>query len=471
MTIKTAKALAKKLYQGKERLSGEDFYSYALDIVKRLKQYGIKDEPTLITALLHGVTDPKTKKIPQEIADQLGEEIPMLLEKYERLRETKVTTESLKDFNEKYLNQTLINLVEDVRLLIIRVVVKLKDLEENQGLDKEKREEAAIRALYLYAPLAKILGVTNISKDLEDNAFKMLYPQEYFELEEIVRKRSWGTKKIFVEVEKVLTELLEEQGLSNFEIQYRTKALYSLFKKVLRYRKQGLDMGDRLEKIYDLFALRIIVPTVEECYLVETFLKQLWDYLPEERDDYIKNPRPTGYRAIHNVFVVEKNMTLEVQIRTHEMHNQAEYGISSHLLYKIGDKGEKSHAVSEYKKYLKTHPEWFRDINFWEIQKSEGFVSNTPFKDKVYVFTPKGDIIQLPRGATVVDFAFAVHTEIGVQCAGAFVNEKIVKLNHVVKTGDIVKIKTNKRRRKPSKDWLEFVKTNRAKIQINKAWD
>jgi len=479
VTYQETEKVAREVYQEKFRLSGESYYEHSQKIVKKLKSYGIKDELTLTTALLHHALDEKSEQVANLIKKELGKEVSEMVLKYDSLTETRIKTEALKDFNEKYLIQTFVNLVDDIRLLIIRAVDKLVDLESAWIFEKDKREEMANRATYLYAPLAKMLGVSGISKDLEDSAFKVLYPKEYFELDRVVKKRSWGTKKIFRDTQRVLTELLLEQGLSNFDIQYRTKSLYSLFKKLKRIGigYESGNLAESLENIYDLFALRIVVGTVEECYLVETLLKQLWESLTSERDDYIKNPRSTGYRAIHNVFEIEKDFVAEVQIKTHEMHTQSEYGISSHLLYKIGDKGEKSLAVEEFKKYLKKHPEWFKDLNFWEIQKNQGFTANTsftpntPFKDKEYVFTPKGDIIELPKGATVVDFAYAVHTEIGNKCVGAFVNNKIVKLDYVVKTGDIVKIKTEGRRELPSKDWLGFVKTRRARHRIMNAWE
>ena len=347
---------------------------------------------------------------------------------------------------------------------------KLQALNNSWVLSRDKQREAAQRALYLYAPLAKILGIYKISRDIEDSAFKILYPENYFELEQIVKKGSWGIKKMFREVEKFLKEILAERGLENFEIQYRTKSLYSLFKKINRYAKEGKGAEENIEKIYDLFALRIIVETVEECYLVENLLMQLWNHFPEERNDYIEYPRSSGYQSIHNAFEISKGFIAEAQIRTHEMHKQAEFGVSSHLLYKIGDKGVRSGAVKKFKQYLSKNPDWFKELNYWEIEKGKKYTPNTPFKNKIYVFTPKGDIIELPKGAVVVDFAFAVHTEIGNRCVGAFVNNHIAKLDRELKTGDTIKIKTDKKKKGPSKDWINFAKTRRAKIHINRSF-
>ncbi|MBD3365781.1 TGS domain-containing protein [candidate division WWE3 bacterium] len=469
MSLPQAKKLAEKIYKNKTRLSGETYYEHALEIANRLKKYGIQEEITLITAILHHALDEKKTTAQSEIAE-ISKEAADLLEKYKRLTKTDIKTESLTTYNERYIMQTFVNLVEDIRVLIIRAVDKLHALENSWALEKEKREEAAQRALYLYAPLAKILGVSKISKDLEDTAFKILYPDKYFKIKKSVQKRSWGTKKIFREVEKFLKEILAEQGIENFKIQYRVKSAYSLHRKVERYKKEGKALGEDLSKIYDLFALRLVLNTVEECYLTENLLAQLWEEIPNERDDYIKNPRSTGYQSIHNAFQIDNDFIAEVQIRTHEMHQQAEFGISSHLLYKIGDKGAKSKAVDKFKKYLQKHPEWFKDLNFWEIAPDKKYIPKTPFSDNIYTFTPKGDIIELPKGASVVDFAYKVHTEVGNNCAGAFVNGKIVKLDHVLRTGDTVKIKVDKRKRRPSKDWLEFVETRAAKIHINRAW-
>ncbi len=471
MSLKKAKKLAKEAYAGKTRLSGETYYEHALEIVQRLRKYGIKEENTLITAIMHHALDnPKEKEKIIDSVKALDKSSADLLKKYKKLTEVDIRIDSLQEENERYLMQTFVSLVEDVRALIIRTVDKLHSLENSWALDKEGRNDAAMKALHLYAPLAKVLGVSQIAKDLEDTAFKILRPEKYFTLNQIIKKRTWGTKKIFQEVEKFLKEILEEQGLSNFQVQYRTKSLYSLHKKIQRYKKEKKDIGSKLEKIYDLFAFRIIVGTVEECYLVENLLKQLWEDLPEERNDYIENPRPTGYQSIQNAFEIDEDFVAEIQIRTHEMHKQAEFGISSHLLYKLGDKGAKSKAVQEFKKYLKTHPEWFKDLNFWEISEKKEYIPSTPFKNRIYTFTPKGDIIELPKGATIIDFAYTVHTEIGNRCAGAFVNNKIVKLNHELRTGDTVKIKVGGKKRKPSRDWLSYVRTRRAKIQINKVW-
>jgi len=469
MNLKEAKELAKNLYGDAKRLSGETYYEHTLEVVAKLSGYGIKDEMTLMIAALHhclNFSDGISKK---KLLKQIPEDLMELIKKYNEMAKKTIQVESFEKYNEKYAVQAFVSLGEDIRLLLVRIVDKLQALENSWALDRDKQKEVALRALYLYTPLAKILGIYKISKDIENAAFKILHPESYFRLEQIVRKKSWGTKKIFREIEKFLKEILSERGLENFEIQYRTKGLYSLFKKIGRCMRENIDLGKNLEKIYDLFALRIIVETVEECYLVENLLTQLWSSIPDERNDYIETPRPSGYQSIQNAFKINEGFIAEIQIRTHEMHKQAEFGNSSHLLYKMGDKGTKSEAVKKFKQYLGKNPDWFKELNYWEVEKEQKYIPSTPFRNKIYVFTPKGDIIELPKGATAVDFAFAVHTEIGNRCAGAFVNNRIVKLDRELKTGDIVRIKTDKKKKSPSKDWLEFVKTRTAKIQINRA--
>jgi len=469
MNLKEAKELAKGLYGDAKRLSGETYYEHTLEIANKLTGYGIKDETTLMVAMLHHCLDLSDGKRKKELLKQIPEDLMTLIKRYSEMTKKTVQVESFEKYNEKYAVQAFVSLVGDMRLLLVRIVDKLQALENSWALDKEKQREVALRALHLYVPLAKILGIYKISRDMENAAFKILYPEDYFALSRIVKKRSWGTKKIFGETKKFLREILSERGLENFEIQYRVKGLYSLFKKIDRYRESGKDTGENFEKVYDLFALRIIVETVEECYLVENLLTQLWESIPEERNDYIGNPRPSGYQSIQNAFKIDRGFIAEIQIRTHEMHKQAEFGVSSHLLYKIGDKGEKSSAVKKFKQYLSKNPSWFKDLNYWEIEKEQKYIPVTPFKNKIYVFTPKGDIIELPIGASAVDFAYAVHTEIGHRCVGTFVNGKIAKLDQKLKTGDTVKIKIDKKKKKPSKDWLNFAKTRQAKIQINKA--
>ncbi len=469
MNLKEAKNLSKDLCGDAKRLSGETYYEHALEIVTKLSSYGIKDETTLIVAILHHCLDFSDEISKKKLLKRIPEDLMELIKKYNEIAKKTIQVESFEKYNEKYAVQAFISLGGDIRLLIVRIVDKLQALENSWVLDREKQKEAALRAFYLYTPLAKILGVYKVSRDIENAAFKILYPESYFGLEQVVKKKSWGTKKIFREVEKFLREVLSERGLSNFEIQYRTKGLYSLFKKINRYTEEGMDIGENLERIYDLFALRIIVETVEECYLVENLLTQLWNNLPEERNDYIEYPRQSGYQSIQNAFKIDGGFTVEIQIRTHEMHKQAEFGSSSHLLYKIGDKGIKSGAAKKFKQYLSKNPSWFKELNYWEVEKEQKYIPNTPFKNKIYVFTPKGDIIELPKGASTVDFAYAVHTEIGNKCVGAFVNGQIVKLDQKLKTGDTIKIKVGKKKRGPNKDWVNFVKTRQAKIQINKA--
>ncbi len=472
---------AKHTLKNKQRLNGETVWEYAQRIERRLKSYGIKETQTVALVYAHHLTQAQIKEIRRDCTSEEQkdiEEIQRLVAKYKKFKETKIKTDKLTNFNEKFLIQTCINLVEDVRVLAVRVVEKLDEIQNSWMFPKKKREDMAIRAIYLYTPLAKILGLSLIAKDLEDAGFKILYPQEFYTLKRAIKRREREAKRLFKDVHKALKMLLKEQGLDKFEIQHRIKSIYSTYKKLLRYREtksNGLDssmrasLNEGLDKIYDLVAFRIIVNSTAECYLVENLLTQLWETIPGERDDYIKRPRVSGYQAIHNAYKIAQNVVVEIQIKTYEMHQKAEFGISSHLLYKLGDKGQSSEAVAEFRKYLKTHPEWFRDLNYWEVQRTKGYIPKTPFSNRVYALTPKGDIVELPEGATVLDFAYALHTEIGNGCVGAFVNNKIVKLDHKVQTGDVVRIKTNPRKKKPSKDWLKLVKTRKAKIRIRKA--
>lgn len=463
MNLEEIREQVKKTLEEKQRLSGENCFEYAQKVENYLRTHGIKDETTLKLVYIHHLKkDHKIRKSCQELET--------LLENYQKFADIKIKTKSLTEFNEKYLIQTCINLVGDVRPLAVRLSEKIINLENSWMFSKEKREDMALRAIYLYSPLAKILGIDSFARELEDTAFKILFPMEFYNLEKAIKKKGRGTGKIFQEIKKFLKQELAEQNILDTKIEFRTKGIYSTYKKLIRYGLKVENLEDSLNKIHDLFALRIIVRTENECYLVESLLQQLWEAVPSARDDYIKDPRPTGYRAVHNAFWVSKDIIMEVQIRTYEMHQKAEFGISSHLLYKLGDKGQKSQAVKEFKKYLATHPEWFKELNFWELQRKSGYIPNTPFSNKEYVLTPKGDIVELPKGSTVIDFAFSVHTEIGEKCVGAFVNNKIVRLNYVVKTGDVISIKTSKRKKTPSRDWLEFVKTRKARNKILKAF-
>ncbi|MFA6982202.1 MAG: TGS domain-containing protein [Patescibacteria group bacterium] len=467
-SIERALRLSQQLHQNHKRLSGGSFFEHTKRTYEELVAHGIKDENTLTASLLHHALDfpGETEK---EIEKAFGEDVLGIIKRYKKLSESHIGKGVTGTFNEKYIIQAYINLSEDLRTLVIRIADKLENLKHSWDLPKEQRIYIAERALYLYAPLAKITFLSGFSKDLENEAFKILNPREYFQLEKNIKSRSAQIYRTLEEIDTFLKSVLDEKGMSGFEITHRIKHLYSIYRKAKYYESIGINPGKKFENIHDLAGMRIIVNSIDECYMVETILKDLWDDIPEERDDYIEKPRSSGYQSIHGTYKIGRNLYAEVQIRTHEMNEKNEYGATSHLLYKIGDKGGESKATEEFKKYLKKNPFWFKELNFWEAEKTlSEYKPATPFSENIYTFTPKGDIIELPVGATPVDFAYSVHSKIGHSCVGSIVNGKISALDKALENGDLVEIKTIKSKNKPSTDWLNFVKTKKARDGIRK---
>jgi GTP diphosphokinase / guanosine-3',5'-bis(diphosphate) 3'-diphosphatase len=466
--IEKAKKTAAQIHKGHKRATGEDFHEHTIRVYEKLKNVGIRDEVTLVASILHQALD-VSAEIEKEIEDKFGLEVVKLIKNYTKLRGANIERNTPRNFNERYIMQTYINMADDVRTLVIRLADKIDNLETSFVLPKEKRLSNAEKALYFYSPLARIIGMGKLAVQLEDSAFKILHPGEYAHLRKKLSKRTEHINKAVEDVEKMTRSLLKEKSI-NPKIYHRMKHLYGIYRKASYYKSKGKKVGKNYENIFDIAGMRVIVDTVENCYLVENLLSELLDYIPEARDDYIRHPRETGYKSLHNTFKIANDLYIEIQIRTQEMHELCEFGPASHLLYKIGDKDSKSSAVEKFKDYLKENPYWFKDLNFWEIEKAlVEYNPQTPFSKYVYAFTPKGDIIELPKGATIIDFAYAVHSKLGDSCIGGFVNSQMVKLNHEIKDGDIVEIKTQKSKTKPSSDWLKLVKTSRAKTHIRKA--
>jgi GTP pyrophosphokinase len=291
--------------------------------------------------------------------------------------------------------------------------------------------------------------------ELEKNGFMILFPSEYFRIKKFIKNKSVLTKNMLENVRELIYEYLQKNGLDP-KISYRIKSEYSIFDKSLRYKKQG-KLKEGLENLYDIAAMRILVNTVEECYLVEDLLKKIWISEPSERDDYIANPKPGGYRSLHNVFHIDQDFVVEIQIRTFKMHEENEYGKASHLFYKYG---------SHFRKYLKKNPDWLKNSGISHIINEDKLGH---FSDFVYVFTPKGDIIELPRGATALDFAYAIHEDIGNRCMGAMINKKIEKLSYELNDGDKIEIRISNSKNNANEDWLDVVKTRYARKCIRKA--
>jgi len=351
-------------------------------------------------------------------------------------------------------------LTKDFRVLLVRLIDRSVNTKTAYVHPPLLRNEIGEKALYLYAPICRLLGFSSLTSILEDEAFKILYPDKYYNLVKIVEKRKTEIRKFFDDAVPFLKTILKENGI-DAEIKTRIKHYFSIYKKALRYVAHGKNQEISYHNIYDIAGMRIIVDTVEQCYMVEDILKKIWVEQQDERNDYIKTPKPSGYKSIHNIYNVGSKRNLEVQIRTHQMHEVNEFGNASHFFYKLG---------SKFKDNILDNPNWLKEINYWESQNSlPDNYEISHFKDFVYAFTPKGDIIELPRGANIIDFAYYIHTRVGNNFTGGVVNGNIVKIDYEIKDGDRVEIMNTKHPKKPSPDWIKVAKTRKAISMIRKA--
>lgn len=458
--VAKAKKFARDLHKDHIRLSGEPVYEHTIRTYEKLKKLGVNDETILVSAILHQSLS-FSDEVKPSIEEEFGKEVLEIVENYKRLSNISVSHEGSQGVNEKYILQTYLNLAKDLKVLLIRLADKVDNIDTAFALSRKQQKKVAEKALYVYSPIARLLGLMQFSDALENGAFKVLYPKEYYRVEKMREEKRPEIEKFFKENIPAIKDLLKESGV-NTEISFRLKGIYSIYKKAIYIstKNKGKVTKD-YEGIYDLVAMRIITDTVEGCYKTEAVIDELWEPITDERDDYIKNPKPNGYKSIHNLHKAEKDLIVEVQIRTKEMHDYNEYGPASHLYYKVG---------KDLAKSLETDPDTLKKLKNWQDERQENEETDylKQFRDDVYVFTPKGDIIKLPKGATPVDFAYEIHTKIGNSCVGAVVNGEIKKLDYQLHNGDQVEIKTLSNKKKPSSDWLEFVKSSKAKHDIRK---
>lgn len=447
----TAYEFAEKAHEGQKRKAGGPYIQHSLHTAFMLAQIKA-DINTVIAGLLHDVPE-DTDKTLEDIEKNFGPEIAFLVEGITKL--SKIKYRGVERYRES-LRKMFLSMARDLRVILIKFCDRLHNLRTLDALPEEKRRRIARETMEIYAPIAGLLGIWRLKWQMEDICFKHLYTDEYKDLEykyEVQKKteRNQFTQKI----KKMLSEELSANGISH-EIEDRLKPLYSIYKKMQRKDR-------KFHEIYDVFALRVIVDTVPDCYRVLGIIHTLWKPKSNRIKDYIAVPKPNGYRSLHTTVYGPDNKATEFQIRTREMHEESLYGIAAHWYYK-------QRGGSEYKK----QPKWVEEI--LNIQKNAkdtaDFIDQVKldvFHDRIFVFSPRGDVFDLPESATPVDFAFLVHTEIGNKATGALVNDQMSTLDHPLKNGDLVEIITDKKRKGPSADWLKFVKTNRAKEKIRQA--
>ena len=431
------------------RLSGAPYLSHPLEVAHILADLRM-DLPTLATALLHDVVEDTSVTL-EEVREQFGEEIAHLVEGVTKI--AKLEFVSREERQAQNVRKMLLAMVDDLRVILIKLADRLHNMRTLQYLPPEKQQRVAQETLEIYAPLAHRMGMGKIRAELEDLAFACLDPIAYRDIQkELEGKRRAGEEFLKETAAQVQEKLAENQIPARVE--WRLKRTYSIYQKMKR-REGGMD------QVYDLLAVRIITENVQDCYAALGTIHSLWSPVPGRIKDFIAMPRPNLYQSLHTTVIGKSGQPFEVQIRTREMHRTAEEGIAAHWQYKEGDAVSTTDVQSMA---------WLRQLVDWqkEVSDSAEFLSSVKidlYPDEVYAFTPKGKVVVLPRDATPVDFAFAIHTEVGNSCVGARVNGKMVSLRYALRNGDIVEIQTQKGSH-PSRDWLNFVKSSRARNKI-----
>ena len=451
--IKKAYVYSAKVHQGQIRKSGEPYLIHPLEVAGILAEMHL-DEASVVTGLLHDTIE-DTLATKEEIAELFGPEIAELVDGVTKLSQfTAGNTQEEKQAEN--FRKMVVAMAKDIRVLLVKLADRTHNMRTLEHMNAEKQERIARETLDIYAPLANRLGIQWVKTELEELSFKYLRRSDYAELEKKVEARAQERDKFIAEVVGIIRGKLDEAGIQG-EVYGRVKHLYSIWRKM---QIQNIDF----EQIHDVIAFRVIVQDVAHCYETLGLVHSLWKPVPGRFKDFIAIPKPNMYQSLHTTVIGPRAERIEIQIRTQEMHKIAEEGVAAHWAYKESKRGEAPSAKDAAKfGWLRQLLEWQRDLTdpteFLETVKVDLFA------DEVFVFTPKGDVKSLPRGATPLDFAYAVHSEVGEHTVGAKVNGKIVPLRSKLKNGDTVEILTSPTSH-PSKDWLGFVKTSRAQTRI-----
>ena len=446
---------AKALHSGQLRKSGEPYFIHPINVAFILAEMGM-DDATIVGGLLHDVVE-DTEYTREQLVDDFGEEVALLVDGVTKLGTIKY--ESKEEIQAENFRKMFLAMSKDIRVLIIKLADRLHNMRTIQYMIPEKITYICNETLEIYAPLASRLGISKIQFELEDLALKYLHPEEFQSLKEKVNKRREERENTINTVIGEIRDSLDDMNLK-YEIYGRAKHYYSIYKKMKYQNKQ-------IDEIFDLIAVRIIVDSVKDCYAVLGIVHTMWKPIPGRFKDYIAMPKLNMYQSLHTTVIGDNGEPFEIQIRTHEMHNIAEYGIAAHWKYKEGDISGNTSNDDIKLAWLRQSMEWQKDINdpkdFLETMKMDLFAS------QVFVFTPKGDVLELPAGSTPLDFAFKIHSAIGCKCVGAKVNGKMVTIDHTLNNGDIVEIVTSSNSSGPSVDWLKIAKSSNARNKI-RAW-
>ncbi|MFN3188500.1 MAG: RelA/SpoT family protein [Candidatus Paceibacteria bacterium] len=491
--IEKAYETAQKSHEGVTRYSGEPYMTHVAAIALKLAEMGVGPR-TIAAGLLHDTIE-DTNLTAEDIKREFGEEILFLVEGVTKLSSVRYYGS---DRHNESLRKLFVATSQDIRVLIIKLNDRLHNMETLAHIPPEKQVRIARETLEIYVPVAHRLGMGKIRKELEDLAFPYVHPEEFKKVTKLISKKNNSLTDVLEKERKVLQKRLADSALLDFHTSYRVKGLFSLYHKLERKDWE-------IDTVYDLLAMRVVVPSIEDCYRTLGIIHELWRPLPGRVKDYIAFPKPNGYQSIHTTVTTKNGTIMEIQIRTRKMHHESEFGVASHLVYKsptIGDAsapavGRFANLIpSLFRPFTKRDdsvdnltitkdadhtekiPKWISKIGDLSTkEKKEGLGSEFSnaikqdfFTSRIFVFTPNGDVVDLPVGATPIDFAYAIHSEIGNRISGAKVNKKLVQLDTELSNGDIVEIIT-KENAKPSKKWLEMTKTSVAKRHIRSELD
>jgi guanosine-3',5'-bis(diphosphate) 3'-pyrophosphohydrolase len=447
--IRDAYHFAESAHTEQYRVSGDPYIEHPLGVASILAELEL-DVITIVGGLLHDVVE-DTQITLEEIEARFGKRVALIVNGVTKL--SRIEYKSKEEQQVENLRKMFFAMAEDIRVILIKLADRLHNMRTLRYLPAERQKEIAAETLDVFAPLAHRLGISRIKAELEDTALRYLEPEKYYELVDKVAKKRVERDNYIKDAIELLQVKLEEVGLE-CEIQGRAKHFYSIYKKMQEQQKD-------FSEIYDLIAIRVIVNTVKDCYGALGIIHTLWKPIPGRFKDYIAMPKINMYQSLHTTVMGPEGEPLEIQIRTWEMHRTAEYGIAAHWRYKE-DSGDKEFDEKLF---------WLRQLLEWqhELQDAREFMETLKldlFTDEVFVFTPKGEVIDLPAGSVPIDFAYRIHTDVGNRCIGAKVNGRIVPLDYQLCNGDIVEVLTNRQSGGPSRDWLKLVKTPQAKSKI-----
>ncbi len=459
--VKKAYYFAEEAHKEQKRQSGEPYIIHPIAVAEILAELGM-DTNTIVAGLLHDVIE-DTDCSHEKIVEIFNEEVADLIEGVTKL--TKLGEMEYKTKEEQQadnVRKMLLAMAKDIRVIIIKLADRLHNMRTLKFMPEKKQKNKAKETLDIYAPLAHRLGMSKIKWELEDLCFRYLHAKEYYELVDSIAEKRVERETYIKDIVSDLYEKLKASGIES-DIDGRPKHFYSIYKKMVNKNKS-------IEQIFDLTAIRILVNSVKDCYGVLGIVHTIYRPIPGRFKDYIAMPKPNMYQSLHTTVIGPQGKTFEIQIRTFEMHKTAEYGIAAHWKYKEGDTSKGEDKQKDFEKKLV----WLRDMLEWQKETSdaeefiEGFKIDL-FSDEVFVFTPKGVVINLCSKATPIDFAYRIHTDVGNKCVGAKVNGKIVPLDYTLKTGEIVEILTSPNAKGPNMDWLNIAKSNQSKSKI-KLW-